>query len=240
MTGNWIETGNDSSGGGSSGGSSGGYWEEVTTAQNVAETGGGLGVDGHGGDDNINDEEQIIFSFEGDLASAIVSFDSFSSHEHGSYKLYKDGQEVDSGSFSGSDGNQLRLPSNSYDGQFDKIVIEGEDCSSFHIDNLNYTAAGGSDAVYSEFPVNLSVAETDVDGSETLSAVTLSGLPDDAVLLVDGVEISVNNGTASIATGDLDNVTLRVPEGQSDFDLTAAVTSTDGNDTENDQIHDYS
>ena len=71
--------------------------------------------------------------------------------------------------------------------------------------------------------------KTDVDGSETLSAVTLSNIPDGAILIVDGEEVTVSDGSADIAVADLNNVVLRVEEGTADFDLSASVTSTEPN-----------
>ncbi|WP_417783249.1 Ig-like domain-containing protein, partial [Terasakiella pusilla] len=248
---NWVEGGDSSGGaygsgshGGSSGGShggssggaygdsSGGHWVEVENAKNVAETGGGIGVDGHGGDDNINDGEKLIFSFDDDMSSVEVTFDSFSSNEHASYELYQDGQLVGSGTFDGNDRWDDTFTFTATDGQsFDQFVVVGEGCSDFHIENLTYTTAVGEDTPYVEYPINLSATETDVDGSETLSGVTLSGLPAGAVLLVDGEEVEVTDGSATISLDNIDDVKIRVPEGSEDFNLSAAVTSTDGSDT---------
>ncbi|WP_417789339.1 cadherin-like domain-containing protein, partial [Terasakiella pusilla] len=248
---NWVEGGDSSGGaygsgshGGSSGGShggssggaygdsSGGHWVEVENAKNVAETGGGIGVDGHGGDDNINDGEKLIFSFDDDMSSVEVTFDSFSYNEHASYELYQDGQLVGSGTFDGNDRWDDTFTFTATDGQsFDQFVVVGEGCSDFHIENLTYTTAVGEDTPYVEYPINLSATETDVDGSETLSGVTLSGLPAGAVLLVDGEEVEVTDGSATISLDNIDDVKIRVPEGSEDFNLSAAVTSTDGSDT---------
>ncbi|WP_205618847.1 cadherin-like domain-containing protein [Terasakiella pusilla] len=248
---NWVEGGDSSGGaygsgshGGSSGGShggssggaygdsSGGHWVEVENAKNVAETGGGIGVDGHGGDDNINDGEKLIFSFDDDMSSVEVIFDSFSYNEHASYELYQDGQLVGSGTFDGNDRWDDTFTFTATDGQsFDQFVVVGEGCSDFHIENLTYTTAVGEDTPYVEYPINLSATETDVDGSETLSGVTLSGLPAGAVLLVDGEEVEVTDGSVTISLDNIDDVKIRVPEGSEDFNLSAAVTSTDGSDT---------
>ncbi|WP_417840883.1 cadherin-like domain-containing protein [Terasakiella sp.] len=93
------------------------------------------------------------------------------------------------------------------------------------------TGGGSSGDAYMEYPLDITVDETDVDGSETLSAVTLSGLPDGAVLLLDGQAVSITNGTATLSSDDLDNLTLRVPSDAGSFELTASVTSTDGDDS---------
>ncbi|NVK17244.1 MAG: cadherin-like domain-containing protein, partial [Methylocystaceae bacterium] len=227
----WVENGNSTGGG--KGDSSGGKWVEVESETNVAETGGGIGVDGHNSDDDINDGEKLIFSFDNDMSSVTVEFDSFSYNEHASYELYQDGELVGSGSFDGNDRSDDTFTFTATDGQsFDQFVVIGENCADFHIEQLTYTAAaGGDDVTYMEYPVNLSAAETDVDGSETLSGITLSGLPDDAILMVDGVAVEVTDGSAVISLDDLDSVKIRVPEGGDDFNLTASVTSTDGSDT---------
>ena len=61
---------------------------------------------------------------------------------------------------------------------------------------------------------------TDTDGSETLS-VTIAGIPDGAVLQVDGTPVEVVSGVALLTPEQLDDLTLTPPPGATTgFDLT--------------------
>ncbi len=86
---------------------------------------------------------------------------------------------------------------------------------------------GGATVTY---PITITSALTDTDGSETLSAPTVSSIPA-GVTLSDGSGHTFTAGIGSTSvtlTGwDLTTLTLTVPAGQADFTLDVAVTSTE-------------
>jgi len=80
------------------------------------------------------------------------------------------------------------------------------------------------------YELNISNALTDTDGSETLSAVTISGVPSGGTLST-GTDNGSGNWTVQQA--DLANLTITVPADTGSVDLTTAVTAMDSNgDTE--------
>lgn len=82
-------------------------------------------------------------------------------------------------------------------------------------------------------PLDVTAALTDTDGSETLS-VSISGIPGGAVLMADGVEISITDGVATLTPDQLANLTITPPvDSNVDFNLTVTATSTEinGGDT---------
>ncbi|WP_419797048.1 MAG: cadherin-like domain-containing protein [Terasakiella sp.] len=102
-----------------------------------------------------------------------------------------------------------------------------------YLDNIDATQTlpDDPDQTFIDYPLDLSAELTDTDGSETMSDITLNDIPDNATLYVNGEEVSVSEGSVTISPDDLANVVLRLPEGHSEFDLSASVTSTDGDDS---------
>ncbi|MPY25442.1 VCBS domain-containing protein, partial [Shewanella sp. YLB-07] len=89
-----------------------------------------------------------------------------------------------------------------------------------------------------EIPLDIDVALTDNDGSETLSEVTISGVPNGVYL-----SAGVNNGNGSwtLTTAELNDLKLQVEEdyaGDLEFALTVSVTSTEfsNNDSETSSV----
>ncbi|MEQ9684203.1 MAG: calcium-binding protein, partial [Rhodospirillales bacterium] len=78
--------------------------------------------------------------------------------------------------------------------------------------------------------LNIAAALTDTDGSETLS-VTLSGIPDGAVLKSGDTVLTVENGEITFADGVVpDNLSLTPPaNSDADIELTVSATSTEAN-----------
>jgi len=95
---------------------------------------------------------------------------------------------------------------------------------------LTMTDAAGTE----DQAISLDIASglTDTDGSETLS-VSISGIPDGAVLSSGGVEIVVDeNGVAQVDPGQLAGLQITPPaDSDADFSLSVSATSTDGTDT---------
>ncbi len=86
---------------------------------------------------------------------------------------------------------------------------------------------GGATVTY---PITITSALTDTDGSETLSAPTVSSIPA-GVTLSDGsgntFTAAVGSTSVTLTGWDLTTLTLTVPAGQADFTLDVAVTSTE-------------
>ncbi|WP_147164376.1 DUF5801 repeats-in-toxin domain-containing protein, partial [Pararhodospirillum oryzae] len=85
-----------------------------------------------------------------------------------------------------------------------------------------------------EVALDIETRVTDTDGSETITAIVVSGVPD-------GVELSagedLGGGRWSLSTDQLSGLSMTVPQGMSDFSLGVAVTVTDV-DTENPDLTD--
>ena len=92
--------------------------------------------------------------------------------------------------------------------------------------DLNVSDAAGTED--QPIPLNIAAALTDLDGSESLS-VTLSGIPDGAVLKSGDTELTVENGEITFADGVIpDNLTIQAPaDSADDFALTVSATSTE-------------
>src|SRR5690606_24880734 len=79
---------------------------------------------------------------------------------------------------------------------------------------------------YETYGVNLESALVDTDGSESLSAITVNGLPEGASFSAGAA--GTDAGTWVFPTGtDLSNLQLTVPLGAGQLTLTASVTSTE-------------
>ncbi len=75
--------------------------------------------------------------------------------------------------------------------------------------------------------LDISTALTDLDGSETLSAITLSGLPEGSIVSAGTQNI---DGSWSVAQDDLEGLQLTPPKDYSDnFEINVSVTATDSN-----------
>ncbi|PUE29292.1 hypothetical protein B9Z39_04280 [Limnohabitans sp. JirII-29] len=91
---------------------------------------------------------------------------------------------------------------------------------------LTASAATGNED--SAIALNLSAALTDTDGSETLSSVTLIGIPTGAVLKNGSTTFTVTNGSALVPVASLEGLTLTPPSNYNgSISLTASVTSTE-------------
>ncbi|WP_325097347.1 Ig-like domain-containing protein [Marinomonas spartinae] len=111
-------------------------------------------------------------------------------------------------------------------------IIFGDGTS--YNDALNITKSSGSNT----YELDLAAALTDTDGSETLSGITLSGVPTGAVIHGDGVSKLENcNWYIDNPTGkDLKDLglTITVPNGSDAYAITATATSSEsvGGDSE--------
>ncbi|MAN79766.1 MAG: hypothetical protein CMF64_05170 [Magnetovibrio sp.] len=205
------------------------------SADNVSTNGSplGFGVAGSASGDsneigysNYHDvSEELIVTFDDDVSSADVSFAWLASSEQATYKLYRDGEEVGSGTVNGvTDGidDPITL---SADGGFDQIVFSAPDSGDdYLINSISFQTQDGTSDV-AEYPIDITASLTDSDGSESLS-VTIGGVPDGASL---SAGTDNGDGTWTVSGDDLEGLSLSVPfDGEVEaFDLTFTATATE-------------
>jgi large repetitive protein len=199
----------------------------------------GFGVAGSASGANVEigqsggNSEKIVVDFDSDVSSAQVSFGWLAPNEQAHFDLYRDGVKVGEGTVGGiTDYVDPAISLTAADGGgFDQIVFSapGGGDNDYMVNSITFEVAEPGEQVV-QYPLDVSTSLTDTDGSETLSAVTLTGLPDGAVILdAAGNAVGVDNGdgTWTLPAGDLDTLTLQVPVGTDSFTLGATVTSTE-------------
>ncbi|MEQ8443518.1 MAG: LamG-like jellyroll fold domain-containing protein, partial [Alphaproteobacteria bacterium] len=81
------------------------------------------------------------------------------------------------------------------------------------------------------YPLDISAALTDTDGSESLS-ITIGDLPADAVLTnAAGDTITISGNSTTLTSDQLEGLTITVPEATDNFDLSVTATSSEGGTT---------
>ena len=188
--------------------------------------------------------EELIITLDGSTTSVDVGFKMLFTNEGGSghheealYTLYNNGHEVGTGSFTGTSGGVEGFVTLSATDNvaFDQIVFsaaddytgynDGTGHSDYYLSSLSYDHTA-LDSVTHVYELDISSSLSDTDGSESLSGVTISGVPSDAVL-----SAGTNNGGGEwvVSQADLSGLTITVEDGHSgDFDLSVAVSATDG------------
>jgi Ca2+-binding RTX toxin-like protein len=116
-------------------------------------------------------------------------------------------------------------------GETEATTVEATDTVETVLDDvasdptLSVDAASGAEDT--AIDLDISAALTDTDGSETMT-VTLSGIPNGAVLRSGETEIGVSDGTATLTPEQLENLTITPPaDDASDFTLSVSATSTE-------------
>lgn len=98
------------------------------------------------------------------------------------------------------------------------------------LDNIELDQTITSDSIEAvAYDLDITSVLTDTDGSEALS-ITIENLPDGATLTVGGSDISITDGVADVSgltAAQLQNLTVTVPEGTDDFNLTVKSTATE-------------
>ncbi len=218
----------------------------------VSNDSGRIGITGYNdaiveqiGSRDINGgvSEELIVEIDGSATSAEVGFSRLfhneggeGHHEQGHYTLYMDGVEVGSGSFTADSGHTGTAHIAAEDGSaFDQIVFSSNNNWTGHTDGTGdsdyFITSISIDQEIEDIPVNVYALDitaelVDTDGSEDLSAVTISNIPDDATLSAGERN---EDGSWTVSADDLDGLTLTVPaDMDGDFDISVAVTSTDG------------
>lgn len=114
---------------------------------------------------------------------------------------------------------------------YDTIIIGNTNNSVTTI--TNFTASDSVAAGSTKYDINIENSVSDLDGSEVLGNVTLSGIPTGSTLKSGSTEITVTGGSATITQAQLSNLTLEVPNteisGGNSMTLTASVEITDTN-----------
>ena len=198
-----------------------------------------------GYDSDAEKSEELIINFEEDLTTITFGYEDLHSNEgqnghdeEGQYTLYLDGVEVGSGSFFGTSGGHEGFVTIEAEGGFDQIVFTAAadvtggaqvGHSDYVLTSVVYELSGNGVTAYT-YPLDVSVELVDMDGSETLSAVTFGGVPVDATL---SAGTDNGDGTWTVEQDDLDGLTITVTEEQQDFTLSASLGSTEesNNDT---------
>ena len=198
-----------------------------------------------GADEDSGLSEQLIIQLDGEATSADVGIlhlmgsNGKGSQQEGFYTLMRDGEVVGSGNFIGESGGHEERYTLTADGNepFDTIVFTAaEDFYGRTNGHSDYAITSIElDQTMPEVPVNvydleISAAQTDQDGSETLSGITIDNLPDGAVLSAGSQN---EDGSWTVPLDQLDNLQLQVPTDSigSTFDMTVSVTATDGSAT---------
>ena len=136
--------------------------------------------------------------------------------------------------------NQNNTIQNSFTAMTDEhgnltVVINSNTSSSGELARIdNFTISGGVDSPASNvYPIDIETT-LGADKDESLGDVTLSGIPSEATIYANGVEVAVTNGEVQLSQAQISagNITMSIPQSASQsFELSASVTSTDGNDT---------
>ena len=188
--------------------------------------------------------EELIVQIEGSATSATVGFSRLFSNEGGEghdeqgfYTLYMNGEEVGSGSFTADYGEYIGSAQiSAEDGSaFDQIVFssnnnwtgheDGTGDSDYFINSISIEQEI-EDIPVNVYELNIAADLVDQDGSESLSAVTISNIPDDATL---SAGTRNDDGSWTVDVNDLEGLVLTVPaDMESDFNLSVSVTATDG------------
>ncbi len=117
-----------------------------------------------------------------------------------------------------------------FNGHMDDIALYGDQLTDTEAAGLyqdgvqDFMDNGGTTVTY---PLNVAAGTT--DSSESLS-ITIDGVPDGTVL---SAGTDNGDGTWTLESGELDGLTMTVPETSNDFMLNVTATTTDGTDVAN-------
>ncbi|MCB2092697.1 MAG: hypothetical protein KDF58_14710, partial [Alphaproteobacteria bacterium] len=196
--------------------------------------------------ENLNQSEELIISLDKSISSMDLTIthlfqndDNTSQDEIGYYTLYENGVVVGNGTFTGiAGGGEMPLSINPGGGvTFDQVIftadkdvtngVEGN--SDYFIKTISYDQ---NNLVQNTqlFAVTIATALTDTDGSENLSDVIIGGVPDDTFFVngeMNPVGINNHDGTWTFSPEEIEGLCISVPKGHQEFNLTAALTSTE-------------
>ncbi|MDB2562567.1 cadherin-like domain-containing protein, partial [Sulfurimonas sp.] len=137
----------------------------------------------------------------------------------------------ESRSFTGNDGFSAVIQN---DGTVSLTLSTDTTRGQETLDISNFSISGTTTTdpiVTNIYPIDIETTlGSDQDGSETLGDVALSGVPADATLFANGVEVTVTNGSADLSQAQVTagNITMELPStSDQSFTLDASVTSTE-------------
>ncbi len=186
-------------------------------------------------DANTGQSEELIFRFDEPASSADVSFMRLfategRTGETGHYEVYSNGVKVGDGTFQSETGESHNLTIALENSQtFDQIVFtSGTESfgSDYFVEQVDFTT-GSEGTTTITYPLEISATLT--DSSETLSDITITGIPTGATLSAGTVN---GDGSVTLTSAELSGLSITTPTSETDFDLTLSVTTTDGSDTQ--------
>ncbi len=216
------------------------YKNKVVELQMDVTVNGSWNNDGAGGyhDDNwtvfVNGVQQALFKYTGDSTSSITTEGTDNGIKEYNYgKVGNSNTNISS--FNHAPIILIQLDENG------RAVITFSASTTETAETVTINSIIAAESIstidnpdYYTYPVDISAALKDIDGSESLS-VTISGIPDDGVLdfgtkNADGTwTIPVNENETSITK----SINLTVPENSTDFNLTITAKATEANDDSN-------
>ena len=163
-----------------------------------------------------------------DIDGDDLSIESFEQPENGTVVLDSNGDFIyePNENFSGNDTFEYTITDGSGATSIQSVMIHVESVADAA--ELSTTDVSGNED--SAIALSISTGLVDVDGSESISEITLSNVPDGAIL---SAGTDNGDGTWTLAAGDLDSLTVTPAENSfENFELEVAVTTTDGDSTQ--------
>ncbi len=177
--------------------------------------------------------EQLNVQLAGDVTSAKVTFAWLSTSEQATYKLYDNGVLVGTGTVTGQTDNiDPEITITATNGvAFDKIVFSAPGADDdFLINNISFTKVITPGSTVAQYPLNISTALADADGSESLSTIRVTGVPSTATL---SAGIKNADGSYTLTPAQLSGLKINVTNGQTtDFNLSVSATSTESSNAD--------
>ncbi len=174
------------------------------------------------GQDNPNTIDGSVILEAGDIVNV-------SDMDLGNLVFVPNSNSDEAGSFEFRVGDGYSFSNNSY-----TTTVNIEAVSDAPIITMAIGTVSHAEGIY-DYPIDIETSLTDIDGSESLGNVTLKGIPSEATILANSVEITAVNGEISLTQEQINagNITMKLPDTASqNFELLASVTSTeDSNDS---------
>ena len=199
-----------------------------------------------------DESEELIFTFQNTVTTATANISNLwikdngkNATEVGVYELYRDGVLVGTATFNGTSSGNRTVTMTANDGLgFDTVVFKAAssylnmttaqsiatgDGSDYYVTGLTYQGTTAAVKAYT-YALDIDAALVDTDGSETLSGVSISGIPSGAVLS-DGTHTytSTDSSHSLLLDGwNLDSLVITTPAGSTtDFTLQVSVSSSE-------------
>lgn len=189
-------------------------------------SGRGYGIEGSGNadDDSVDKNETLLFDLKEDTSSMIFGLHIVNPELNGKWTAYSSsGKVVDWGAIT-DQTTQIVISGN---GDFRYVAFDphtgggGVPFGGFYVipsdGNLSY-----------EYTIDINAGLVDIDGSESLSSITLSNLPADVTLYADNVPVTSTDSNYTVDAGSVITLQSAFPiDADSVDDIIASVTSTE-------------